>query len=144
MKIYFAGPLFTLAERRYNNEMTNHLRTLGHVVWLPQERASGEKTSSGIFRSNCQGLTWCEVLIANIDGTGVDDGTSWAIGHVWKKKPIILFKTDLRQTKDLRKSCNIMLAHSADRIIYMPDVASPSLVAQEIALALDEIIKGPR
>jgi hypothetical protein len=37
MKLYFAGPLFSAAEREWNAEVTASLRGAGHQVFLPQE-----------------------------------------------------------------------------------------------------------
>ena len=35
MKLYFAGPLFTTAERAWNAEVTAALRAAGHEIFLP-------------------------------------------------------------------------------------------------------------
>jgi hypothetical protein len=48
MKLYFAGPLFTTAERVWNAEVTAALRAAGREVLLPQEREPGED-ARGIF-----------------------------------------------------------------------------------------------
>ena len=36
MTLYFAGPLFSSAERTWNAEVTAGLRAAGHEVFLPQ------------------------------------------------------------------------------------------------------------
>ena len=41
MKIYYAGALFTLAERMFNKEIATQLRERGHEIFLPQEKQGG-------------------------------------------------------------------------------------------------------
>ena len=48
MRIYFAGPLFSAAERDWNATLAAELRGAGHEVFLPQEQEPG-KDASGIF-----------------------------------------------------------------------------------------------
>jgi hypothetical protein len=49
MRIYLAGPLFTTAEREFNDALAVSLRTAGHEVFLPQEQEQRETTSRTIF-----------------------------------------------------------------------------------------------
>ena len=42
MRIYFAGPLFTAAERDWNVALCGALRAAGHEVFLPQEQEPGK------------------------------------------------------------------------------------------------------
>src|SRR6516165_7665172 len=52
MKIYLAGPLFSAAERTFNNELTRWLRNKGHEVWLPQEFEQRTMTAKQIFNKD--------------------------------------------------------------------------------------------
>ena len=42
MRIYFAGPLFSAAERDWNATLAAALRGAGHEVFLPQDRGPGK------------------------------------------------------------------------------------------------------
>ena len=96
MKIYLAGPLFSAAERNFNNELTRLLRNKGHEVWLPQEFEQRTMTANQIFAKDVEGIDWADVVVANMDGTDPDSGTSWECGYAYRKKPVILFRTDFR------------------------------------------------
>jgi nucleoside 2-deoxyribosyltransferase len=51
VRIYFAGPLFSAAERDWNATLAAALRGAGHEVFLPQEQESG-KDAAGIFATD--------------------------------------------------------------------------------------------
>ena len=96
MKIYLAGPLLSAAERNFNNELTRLLRNKGHEVWLPQEFEQRTMTANQIFVQDVEGIDWADVVVANMDGPDPDSGTSWECGYAYRKKPVILFRTDFR------------------------------------------------
>jgi nucleoside 2-deoxyribosyltransferase len=96
MKIYLAGPLFSTAERDFNARLAQLLRDLGHEIWLPQESEQATMTPAQIFNEDVAGIDWAEVVVANMDGPDPDSGTCWECGYAYRKKPIIVFRTDLR------------------------------------------------
>jgi nucleoside 2-deoxyribosyltransferase len=85
MKIYLAGPLFSAAERDFNARLTAMLRDMGHEVWLPQESEQETMTPKEIFEKDVEGIDWAEAVVANMDGTDPDSGTSWECGYAYKK-----------------------------------------------------------
>src|SRR5687767_6084186 len=95
MKLYFAGPLFSAAERAWNAELAAALRNGGHEVFLPQEKEAG-MDAAGIFRADVGGIDSADVLVGIMDGSDPDAGTSWEVGYAYGKKPIVLVRTDLR------------------------------------------------
>ena len=95
MKLYFAGPLFSSAERTWNAEVTAGLPLAGHEVFLPQEQEPG-KDGPGIFATDVGGIDWAEGLVAIMDGPDPDAGTAWEVGYAFRKKPIVLVRTDFR------------------------------------------------
>jgi nucleoside 2-deoxyribosyltransferase len=97
MKIYLAGPLFTTAERMFNAELAKLLRDFRHDVFLPQETEQRSATPRQIFDSDVAGIDWSEVVVANMDGLDPDSGTCWECGYAHGKKPVILFRTDIRE-----------------------------------------------
>jgi nucleoside 2-deoxyribosyltransferase len=116
MKIYLAGPLFTTAERDFNLDLTRRLRRAGHEVWLPQEHEQRSKTAKEIFEKDVEGIDWAEAVVANMDGPDPDSGTCWECGYAYRKKPVIVFRTDFRAGDEPGKApYNLMLTESATR-----------------------------
>lgn len=134
MRIYLAGPLFSVAEREFNAQLAGLLREAGHEVWLPQERQG--RTAAETFRSDVGGIDWADVVVANMDGPDPDSGTCWECGYAYGKKPVIVFRTDSRvgEQPDLAPY-NLMLTESATRRLLLRDAATETL-ARRIGEAL--------
>lgn len=142
MKIYLAGPLFTAAEQEFNRRLRDLLEKAGHSVWLPQEHEPRERTARAIFETDVAGLDASEVVVADMDGADPDSGTCWECGYAYRKKSIILFRTDFREAGDVPgSSFNLMLSASADKVILAP-LASVEDLAGRIVSALAELQSG--
>ncbi len=117
MRIYLAGPLFTLAEREFNARLKEELEKLGHTVWLPQEHESPDKPAERIFKDDVAAIDDMEVVVANMDGPDPDSGTCWECGYAYgTEKRYLVFRTDFRiADKANRGPFNPMLAASATR-----------------------------
>jgi nucleoside 2-deoxyribosyltransferase len=116
MKLYFASPLFSAAERAWNAEIAAELRAAGHEVFLPQEKEPG-KDAAGIFATDVGGIDWAEALVAIMDGPDPDSGTAWECGYAYGKKPVFLVRTDIRAQAGRSGPYNPMLTASAtDRL----------------------------
>lgn len=144
MKIYLAGPLFTIAERTFNVQLKNLLVEAGHEVWLPQEREPRDKSPTEIFKMDVEGLDWAEIIIANMDGPDPDSGTSWECGYAYGRgKPIVTYRTDFRAGGDA-KIChfNIMLALSTR--VHVDSSASQDLniLVDGLVMALEAASEG--
>ncbi len=136
MKIYLAGPLFTTAEQEFNRQLCAALQEAGHEVWLPQEHEPRERTAKAIFEADVAGLNACDVVIANMDGPDPDSGTCWECGYAYRKKPIIAYRTDIRQAGDAANApFNLMMSESADAVIVAP-LATPQEIATKVCEAL--------
>jgi len=135
MRIYFAGPLFTAAERDWNVALAGALRASGHEVFLPQEQEPG-KDAAGIFATDVGGIDWADGLVAIMDGADPDSGTCWEVGYAYGKKPIVLVRTDMRVSENSGGSgYNPMLTESAT--IRVDAVAAPmDRVVREVLAAL--------
>jgi nucleoside 2-deoxyribosyltransferase len=149
MKIYLAGPLFSTAERDFNARLAALLRGRKIEVWLPQESEQGSMSPRQIFEEDVRGMDWADVVVANMDGADPDSGTCWECGYAYRKKPIVIFRTDFRMGYENRNDThsakemsqapyNLMLTESADVRL---DLAFRSLedVAASIAQALSDI-----
>src|SRR5216683_4374988 len=149
MKLYLAGPLFTTAEQEFNRQLRDRLESVGHEVWLPQEHEPRERSAQAIFEADVAGLEGAEVVVANMDGSDPDSGTCWECGYAYKKKPIIVFRTDFRVAYEVRHDFqigldrdqapyNLMLTESADLRLDLP-FRSDEEVANEIDRALRRV-----
>ena len=68
MKIYLAGPLFTVVELDFNRRLKAVLEASGHAVWLPQEHTPKHGDAHGILAVLLDGLRHADVVVANMDG----------------------------------------------------------------------------
>jgi nucleoside 2-deoxyribosyltransferase len=137
MKLYFGGPLFTTSEREWNAEVTAALRAAGHEVFLPQEKEPG-KDGPGIFATDVAGIDWADGLVAIMDGPDPDSGTSWEVGYAFRKKPIVLVRTDLRSMAGDAGLYNPMLTQAATICLDLP-AASTAQVVRAVLEALERI-----
>ena len=122
MKLYFAGPLFTAAERAWNAEIAAELRAAGHEVFLPEEKEPG-KDAAGIFAADVGGIDWAEAVVAVMDGPDPDSGTAWECGYAYGKKPVLVVRTDIRA-----EAGQSPLTESATDRLDLPGAATPDLV----------------
>ena len=136
MRIYFAGPLFTTAERDFNAALAELLRAAGHDVWLPQDQELDAYNPERIFRNDVDHVDWSECVVGIMDGSDPDSGTAWEIGYAYARQlPIILLRTDFREWGGRTGDApyNLMLTESATEHIelHTPTVA----VAAEVLVA---------
>lgn len=138
MRIYFAGPLFSAAERDWNVALASALRAAGHEVFLPQEQEPG-KDAAGIFATDVGGIDWADGLVAIMDGADPDSGTCWEVGYAYGKKPIVLVRTDMRRNQGSGGSgYNPMLTEAAT--IRIDAIAAPiGRIVGEVLDALDKL-----
>jgi nucleoside 2-deoxyribosyltransferase len=140
MKIYLAGPLFTTAERDFNVRLAALLREVGHLVWLPQDNEDRDFSAREIFEKDVEGIDWADAVVANMDGPDPDSGTCWECGYAYRKKPVIIFRTDFRTGDDPTKApYNLMLTESANIHLNVPFTSTENL-AKLIDDALRRIV----
>ncbi len=132
MKLYFAGPLFTAAERTWNVELTAALRAAGHEIFLPQENEPG-KDAAGIFATDVGGLDWADGVVAIMDGPDPDSGTSWEVGYAYGKMPIVLVRTDFRVEAGSSGPYNPMLTQAATICLDLPFATMESIIPAVLA-----------
>lgn len=128
MKLYFAGPLFTAAERAWNAELATALRANGHEVLLPQENGPG-KDAPGIFATDVAGLDWADAVVAVMDGPDPDSGTAWEVGYAYRKMAIVLLRTDFRVEAGTAGPYNPMLTQAATIRLDLPFAAMDAVAA---------------
>jgi nucleoside 2-deoxyribosyltransferase len=114
LKIYFAGPLFSEAERDWISKAKQQIEAhaINHttpisVCW-PYELLTkdeidslGERAKYEVFIRCRSNLEDADVVIALLDSPQVDDGTAWEIGYFYRtktdKQKIIGIRTDFRR-----------------------------------------------
>lgn len=127
--LYFAGPLFTMAETNFNNEVISALRELGLAVCNPMEIAdeiigeslSNNKTGSWqplVRQENLKAITQSKCVVAVIDGPTVDDGTAYECGYAAALNiPVIGLRTDFR-TAGNEGIVNLMIGEGVRMVEY--------------------------
>jgi len=105
--IYWAGPLFTQAERMWNKTCAIFLRELGYVVILPQEEADnhikpdGKMDFDSLSRDCRNKALESDVVVVVLDGPDTDSGTSLEAGlKIQSGGFTIGVRTDFRKAED--------------------------------------------
>src|SRR5882757_4842902 len=148
LKIYFAGPLFTTAERRFNGDLAHEIASAlpRCEVILPQVRGAkyvvdDQPDFDAIVRDCIEQIDRADVVVAILDGADADSGTSWECGYAYARdKPIIGVRTDLRGSED--EGLNAMLQRTCREVIGIPasrEKLKP--LAHEIASAITRILR---
>lgn len=99
MLIYFAGPLFNVAERTFNAVLTEKLEALGYHVFLPQRdgvergrapynRMTPEERRSATFTLDKTQVFACDVFLFVLDGRTPDEGACVELGLAYAHKEL--------------------------------------------------------
>lgn len=106
--IYLAGPLFSEAERIFNERLTQQLEEY-FDVYLPQRDGSlmSEMIQNGVlpkiaasrvFKYDINAIYQCNYLIAILDGRAIDEGVAFELGIAYaNSKRCIGLQTDSRR-----------------------------------------------
>ncbi len=145
MNIYFAGPLFTLAERRFNEDLSAEIRRrmpeLG--IFFPQDCDHDLQGKPDfveqLYRVLIEAIDRCDAVVAILDGPDSDSGTCVEIGYARAiSKPIIGVRTDFRDG-DIH-GINVMSVGACSTIIKMP---STDCRIEDLAEKVVEALKQP-
>ena len=148
-KVYLAGPLFTIHERRVNRELAAAVeRELPSVqVLLPQDfkhddRYNDQKAFGLIFKGCIDGIDQSRCVLAWLDGPDSDSGTSFEVGYAYAKGiPVIGIRTDFRLNQE--RGVNVMLSRACAGFVYRPAFAEDiEGLAKEVSRAVRKILKN--
>ena len=140
--IYFAGPLFTQAERMWNLKLSEIIKTRREdiEIFLPQEEEK-EAITDGIldfkkiFGICLDGIHSSDIIVAVLDGSDSDSGTCFECGYAYsQRKPIIGVRTDIRGGHD--NGLNAMLNHSCSSVISHDPGEDPDKDMERLALEI--------
>jgi len=134
MKIYFAGPLFSIAERRFNSYLVEKLEDLGFDVFLPQrdgvesdkppyDKMSRDERRKVLFEMDRDLIFDSDIFLFVLDGRTPDEGACVELGMAYTNKMrmnkprfIIGFHTDIRAAF-MGSKLNPMLRLCFDNIV---------------------------
>jgi nucleoside 2-deoxyribosyltransferase len=140
--VYFAGPLFTLAERRFNEELAAEMLRLCPALdlFMPQdcdkEFQGKPDFARQVYQSLMEALDRCHAVVAILDGPDSDSGTCVEIAYAHAKgKPVIGVRTDFRPG-DV-DGLNIMTAGICTAVVKLPSTDSTvGQVAERVVFEL--------
>ncbi|MEN8125047.1 MAG: nucleoside 2-deoxyribosyltransferase [Bacteroidota bacterium] len=133
MKIYFAGPLFSKAEKEFNQKLTDQLEKLGFEVFLPQrdgvekskppfDQMPKEEKRKSLFILDRDQIFDCDIFLFILDGRVPDEGACVELGIAYtqklidnKNRKLIGLQTDKRATF-LSSKLNPMISIPLDSI----------------------------
>jgi nucleoside 2-deoxyribosyltransferase len=107
-RLYLAGPLFSLSERKFNEDLTSALSDV-FDVFLPQENGclfvdlvangmSVREAARKVFLTDIQGIETCDVLLIVLDGRSVDEGAAFELGFAFARNKVCVgLQTDMRR-----------------------------------------------
>lgn len=135
-KIYLAGPLFSDAEREWGSALKQRIHALAievgkevEIIW-PYELITKEEIEGlgdflreEIFTRCKTHLMDTTILVVNLDGSQVDDGTAWEAGYFYASKSseekMIGIRTDFRRAGESSGAVvNAMIERSCDEIVF--------------------------
>lgn len=132
-KIYFAGPLFSKAERDYNQKLTLKIENIDYQVFLPQrdgaeldkppyQGMTQSERNKAIFELDVKQVLNCDIFLFVLDGRVPDEGACFELGIAYSqksqdnsKKHIIGLNTDMRASF-INSKLNAMIEGPFDKI----------------------------
>jgi nucleoside 2-deoxyribosyltransferase len=133
-KIYFAGPLFSAAEKKYNEELTVRLEQAGFEVFLPQrdgaerdkppyDAMGPEEKRRALFELDRDRVLEADIFLFVLDGQIPDEGACVELGIAYAQKHagradkvLVGLMTDVRAAF-LGAKLNPMLSQALDRVV---------------------------
>lgn len=134
IRIYMAGPLFSAAERRWNEALAQALSNADARIdcVLPQVTADQYLPDLPAVVADCfYQIREAHLVIACLDGSDADSGTAVEVGYAHGRgTPVIGYRTDFRGNEVdgvnamLRYGCQAYVqVHAADRNSFSDLVA---------------------
>lgn len=97
MLIYFAGPLFSEAEKQFNLKLTKKLEDLNYKVFLPQRDGverdkppyntmEPDERRKALFELDTKMILGCDIFLFVLDGRVPDEGACVELGVAYTQK----------------------------------------------------------
>jgi len=121
-KIYIAGALFSPFERANLEKIDSLCKELEFTTYLPHKDGGlfvrEGNNSSSFFIADRDNIDTSKIIIAILNGTDIDSGTSWEIGYGYSKQKIIIGYLEDIRIFNLNKQLNPMILNSLNQIAY--------------------------
>ena len=147
IRIFFAGPLFSIQERLFNKSLKQNLEKKGYEVILPQDLGiifdeQGKIDYKVISERAKQEIIKCDVLLANLDGSDTDSGTAVEVGiRIGLNKPVIGWRTDIRTVEEVLH-WNAMF-ELCNKVVYSPgEFGEEEAGFDKLVIEIDKAIKN--
>ena len=135
IRVYMAGPLFSLAEREFNAALASTLDASGYGIEcvLPQVECAGLPITS-VAQRCLSDVSTSHFVVACLDGSDADSGTAIEITYAKQARsiPVIGYRTDFRGA-ETQSGVNAMILPFCDRFI---DARDPSMTLLELKNAI--------
>jgi nucleoside 2-deoxyribosyltransferase len=136
--LYFAGPLFSEAEKRFNQRLTDKIEALGYHVFLPQREGveRGQPPYDAMppderrrlrFALDKDNVLACDVFLFVLDGRVPDEGACVELGIAYCQKELrqptkrlIGLQTDVRVAFP-GGALNTMVGIPLERVVHTED-----------------------
>lgn len=114
MRIYLAGPLFTVAEIYWNSQLALAFRRRCTAdLAVPQDFCKGATNMRLVMQKCTDELTSSDVVVVNADGPDIDSGTAFEAGMAYALGiKLVVYRTDFRRAGDCDLDCNLMIAYA--------------------------------
>lgn len=113
-KIYIAGPLFNVHEKKYLEDIAEVLEGADFDCFLPHRDQTGidpeelknnemsQETKDIIFQTDIEALKEADLIVALVTGQDIDSGTASEIGFMYaSNKPVIAITAEERRYRNL-------------------------------------------
>jgi nucleoside 2-deoxyribosyltransferase len=141
-RLYFAAPLFSEAERRFNSELAARIEAAGFRVFMPQRDAADARAiedpgrrQRAIFELDRDHSLRADVVLAVLDGRVPDEGVCFELGVAYAQrfltgtpKLLVGLLTDSR-TAFADSRLNLMLEGALDHLVDSEEELLELLVA---------------
>ena len=142
MRAYIAGPLFNAGERWFDEQIEACAARVGLTTFLPhrdgKELLQSPSTPEAIFRIDVQAIDEADIVIANLNGITVDDGTAWELGYAYARgKHLVGIYTDMRLSFP-NLVVNLMIECSLHKLVRSLDELETYLQAYVLPIDPDQ------
>jgi nucleoside 2-deoxyribosyltransferase len=145
LRLYFAGPLFSNAERQFNAALASRIEAAGFTVFLPQRDGAErdrppyasmtrEQRRAAMFELDTTEIVACDIFLIILDGRVPDEGAAFELGVAYackrlqySAKRLIGLHTDARAAF-IGAKLNPMLAAPLDALHTDEDALLQALV----------------
>jgi nucleoside 2-deoxyribosyltransferase len=108
LQAYFAAPLFNEMERSFNASLVSRLeqsvdvflpqRDGGLLLQMIKQGIPPDTAETSVFEKDCAAIDCADLLVAVLDGAGIDEGVAFEIGYAFGLgKYCVGLQTDVRR-----------------------------------------------